>query len=197
MECFTHKQGLKIIVTLSLYCRCTNYLANCFSAVKTNSGCTFLLRQKLLLTISNFIFLQNIVNISPNFPPCTYCSQAQKKDKDKRKGKGRRFCFLAPLAVLPRTILNNRLNCTRMILLLKIALGKICSQHGKELNKFFTPNRSDDLSLFYCLYPSSSSMYLGYQIQLKRNSPLPGRGGGAPNGYKYFNCQHMVVIAAL
>ena len=39
------------------------------------------------------------------------------KDKDRRKGKGRRFClgeeciqFLAALAVLPRTILNKRMN---------------------------------------------------------------------------------------
>ena len=25
-------------------------------------------------------------------------------------------------------------------------------QHGKELNKFFTPNRSDDLCLFFYIY---------------------------------------------
>ena len=63
-------------------------------------------------------------------------------DKERRKGKGRRFClverfiqFLTPLAVLPRTILNNRMNCTKddlkekdeSILFLEIVLGKIAS----------------------------------------------------------------------
>ena len=41
-----------------------------------------------------------------------------KKDKDRRKGKGRRICwggeefiqFLAALAILPRTILKNRMD---------------------------------------------------------------------------------------
>ena len=29
------------------------------------------------------------------------------------------------------------------------------NQHGKELNKFCPPKRSDDICLFFCLYPSS------------------------------------------
>ena len=29
------------------------------------------------------------------------------------------------------------------------------SKRGKELSKFFPPNSSDDLCLFFCLYPSS------------------------------------------
>ena len=52
---------------------------------------------------------------------CCLLIDAEKKDKNRRKGKGRRFClgediqFLAALAVLPRTILKNRMNSTRMI----------------------------------------------------------------------------------
>ena len=39
------------------------------------------------------------------------------------------------------------------ILLFKIVLGK-------ELNKFFPPNRSDNLCLFFCIYPSSMFPHL-------------------------------------
>ena len=31
---------------------------------------------------------------------------------------------------------------------------------GKELNKFFPPNRSDNLCLFFCIYPSSMFPHL-------------------------------------
>ena len=82
-------------------------------------------------------------------PKCTYLRPSlglpEKKDKDRRKGKGRRFSLggrifsipIAALAVLPWTILNNRMNCTlhkddlkekkELILLFKIVKGKIAS----------------------------------------------------------------------
>ena len=48
--------------------------------------------------------------------------KSQKKDKDRRKGKGCRFCLGGRIYSMPccascllRTILNNRMNCTRMI----------------------------------------------------------------------------------
>ena len=50
----------------------------------------------------------------------------------------------------------------------KIVLGKIASA-CKELNKFCPPNRSDDLCLFFCIYPSSMTLpiYMNYLFKLR------------------------------
>ena len=104
-------------------------------------------------------------------------SLAQKKDKDRRKGKGRRFClgrgeefiiFLNVPAVFSRTILKNWMHSSFYFKsswynssdYYKSSQAKQL-QRGKELNnKFFPPNRSDDLCLFFYLY--QSSMVGGY-----------------------------------
>ena len=61
--------------------------------------------------------------------------------------------------------LKNRMSCTRTIWRigflhssLQIILVKN-SQRGKELNTFCPPNRSNDLCLCFCLYPSSMPMF--------------------------------------
>ena len=51
---------------------------------------------------------------------------------------------------LPRTILKNRMNSSFSFK----SSWCIHPRQGKELNKFFPTNRSDDLCLFFCLYPS-------------------------------------------
>ena len=70
------------------------------------------------LIFSPFFIFAPFFFYSLAFPRWMRC---QEMDKE-RKGQGRRFClgeeliqFLAALAVLPRTILNKRMNCTRMI----------------------------------------------------------------------------------
>ena len=70
-------------------------------------------------------------------------------EEDRRKGKGRRCClgeesihFLAALAIWPRTILNNRKHCTKIIwekkddfiLFFKIVLGKTASAAYNWIN---------------------------------------------------------------
>ena len=61
--------------------------------------------------------------------------------------------------------LNYGMNCTRMILrkwwvhFILQNRPRQNSQHGKELNKFFPTNKSDDLCLFFCLYPSLCTLY--------------------------------------
>ena len=75
--------------------------------------------------------------------------------------------FLAALAILPiRTILKTRMNSS-------FSFKSSCcyssyysnrplqnSQRGKELNNFCLPNKSNDLCLFFCLYPSSMTAAL-------------------------------------
>ena len=69
--------------------------------------------------------------------------------------------FLAALAILNLDDLENRMNCTRIILregrihpILQIVRVKN-SQRGKELNQFCPPNSSNSLCLLFCINPSS------------------------------------------
>ena len=66
--------------------------------------------------------------------------------------------FLAALAILPRTILKNKMNssfsfksswCNSSYSSNSSEQNSKC---GKGLNKFCPPNRCDDLCLFFCLY---------------------------------------------
>ena len=78
------------------------------------------------------------------------------------------FQFLAALAILPRTILKNRMYRYHIrsffqIILVQFILFFISFQleRGKELNDFCPPNRSDDLCRFFCIYPSLARMNTG------------------------------------
>ena len=75
-------------------------------------------------------------------------SRHRRRIKTEEKAKvvasvwGKEFIeFFAALAVLPWTILNNRMNCTRMIM--------------KEKDEFIVLGRSDDICLFFCICPFS------------------------------------------
>ena len=92
---------------------------------------------------------------------------AQKKDIDRRKGHGRRFCLGVRIYSIPcrascfAMVLKNRLNSSFFSNYPSAIHSFIQnfpmhnSQRGKEFNKLFPPNRSDDLCLFFCPYPSS------------------------------------------
>ena len=82
--------------------------------------------------------------------------------------------FLAALYFLPQGDLKNRMNCTLtiwrigfihpflQIILVQNSLG------GKEFNKFFPSNSSDDLCLPFCIY--SSSMVVAHMV----HATIPG-----------------------
>ena len=108
-------------------------------------------------------------------PSCS--GKAYKKDKDRIKvvasvWGAELIKFLAALAVLQRTIWINWMNCTRKIwnkrmnssYSSKSSLGKIASA-ARNLINFAPPNSSDDLCLFFCMYPSS--MRWGINIKTK------------------------------
>ena len=70
---------------------------------------------------------------------------------------------LAALAILPRTILKNRIHSSFssyhpsainpiLYIVTVLVQNSMC---GKELNKFCPSNNSNNLCLFFCIYPSS------------------------------------------
>ena len=95
-------------------------------------------------------------------------SHIRKKKKDRRKGKGRRSVwgeeciqFIAVLAILPRTIMKNRLNAS------------FFSNHPGAIHPIFKSSsakqlarQGDDLCLFFCLYPSSMNGVHTHELDL-------------------------------
>ena len=79
---------------------------------------------------------------------------SQKKDKYRRKGKGRRCCLGERIYSIPCSTSCFAQDDLKNILFFQIILVQF-SQRGKELNNFFSQNRSDDLCLLFCLYPFS------------------------------------------
>ena len=109
-------------------CRYRSVLANCGSF----GGLIFFVSSALVSVVSyskvwgGWGFLRT--NKGEIYSPIPYVRAwreyrtiALKEDKDRTKGKGRHFCLRGRMysipcrAVLPRTILNNRMNFTRMI----------------------------------------------------------------------------------
>ena len=73
--------------------------------------------------------------------------------------------MLAALAFVHYDDLKNRMNCTRIVYFSKSSCMVQNSLRGKKLNKFCPPNRSNDLCLCFCLYPSSMApSSLSYQM---------------------------------
>ena len=79
--------------------------------------------------------------------------------------------FQAALAVLHQDDRQKRINCTRMIWIkwwihpcLRIVLVEN-SKRGKELNKFYPLNSSDDLCLVFCINPSFMSAWRLQYVQ--------------------------------
>ena len=107
-------------------------------------------------------------DISATSKPYAY---AQKKDKYRRKGKGRRFCVGGRIYLIPSCDdFENRMNssfyfksswCNSSYNSNRLVQN---SQRGQELNQFCPPNRSDDICLFFGIYPSF--MQRGYKLPL-------------------------------
>ena len=82
--------------------------------------------------------------------------------------------FLAALTIMPKTILNSsfsfKSSWSNSPVRQTVPVQK--SWRGKEFNKFCAPNRSDDLCLIFCLYPSS----MKYAMQVQWRQKVKGKG---------------------
>ena len=80
--------------------------------------------------------------------------------------------FLAALDILPRTIINKRMNSSFSFksswYISSYSSNRPTAKQlyrGKELDKFCPANSSDDLCLLFCIYPASIGGGKGLELQ--------------------------------